>query len=285
MKARLVRLVAAFALLLAFMGIGASGASARTWNDGLSIWASDKTLSAGDEVRGDVTVTFGTLTCEDGAIIDGNVRTYFGDFEQLNGCRVGGRVINAFGDGDDLGVFSLPSVDVPDALSENRKIFSNLAWDAVVVLIFLLFPLRVRVALERVEKHPGLSALAGAVALVAVLPIAIMLLLSIIGIPLIVIEFAALLAGIWIGHAAVALLVGRRLYELIRPHATPSPLGALVLGLIVVSAAQTLPVVGWAVTALVWIVGLGATVLAFMRESAFRATSGTAPGSIPANPA
>ena len=106
--------------------------------------------------------------------------------------------------------------------SENRKIFSNLAWDAVVVLIFLLFPLRVRVALERVEKHPGLSALAGAVALVAVLPIAIMLLLSIIGIPLIVIEFAALLAGIWIGHAAVALLVGRRLYELIRPHATRS---------------------------------------------------------------
>ena len=190
MKARLVRLVAAFALLLAFMGIGASGASARTWNDGLSIWASDKTLSAGDEVRGDVTVTF-----------DGNVRTYFGDFEQLNGCRVGGRVINAFGDGDDLGVFSLPSVDVPDALSENRKIFSNLAWDAVVVLIFLLFPLRVRVALERVEKHPGLSALAGAVALVAVLPIAIMLLLSIIGIPLIPLEIAALFAGFWIAAA------------------------------------------------------------------------------------
>jgi peptidoglycan/LPS O-acetylase OafA/YrhL len=150
----------------------------------------------------------------------------------------------------------------------------------------LLFPLRVRVALERVEKHPGLSALTGTVAMVAILPIAIMLLLSIIGIPLIVIEFAALLAGIWIGHAAVALLVGRRLYELVKPHATPSPLGALILGLLVVSAAQTLPVVGWAVTALVWIVGLGATVLAFMRESAFRTTSGTpATGTIPANPA
>jgi hypothetical protein len=175
----------------------------------------------------------------------------------------------------------MPEVSVPDTLSENRKIFEKLAWDAVVVLIFLLFPLRVRVALDRVEKHPGLSALAGTVALIAVLPVAIMLLLSIVGIPLIVIEFAAFFAGIWIGHAAVALLVGRRLFELIRPHATPSPLGALLIGLIVVSAAQTLPVVGWAVSALVWIVGLGATVLAFMRESAFRST----PGGVPAKPA
>lgn len=282
MKSRAFRAAAALGVLAFLMGLNAAAASARTFNHGYTVWFSDKTLSAGDEVRGDVTVAFGNLTCEDGAIIDGNVRTYFGQFDQYSGCQVGGRVISAFNDGDQLSVLPfMPDLDVPDALAENRKIFEKLGWDAVVVLIFLLFPLRVRVALERVERHPGLSALAGAVAMVAIVPVAIMLVLSIIGIPLIVIEFAALLAGIWIGHAAVALLVGRRLYELIRPHATPSPLAALLIGLVVVSAAQTLPVVGWAVTALVWIVGLGATVLAFMRETAFRST----PGSLPANPA
>jgi hypothetical protein len=282
MKAYALRLAAALGLWTLVMALGTGAASARTYNDGLTVWASDKTLSAGDEVRGDVTVAFGSLTCEDGAVIDGNVRTYFGDFEEYSGCNVSGRVVHAFSDGDQLSALPfVPDVSVPDALAENRKIFEKLAWDAVVVLIFLLFPLRVRVALERVESHPGLSALAGAVALVAVVPIAVMLLLSIIGIPLIVIEFAAFLAAIWIGHAAVALLVGRRLYELIRPHATPSPLGALLVGLIVVSAAQTLPVVGWAVSALVWIVGLGATVLAFMKETAFRSTTGT----LPAKPA
>jgi hypothetical protein len=45
------------------------------------------------------------------------------------------------------------------------------------------------------------------------------------------------------------------------PSTTPSPLWALVLGLVVVSAAETVPYVGWAVTALVWLVGLGASIL------------------------
>jgi hypothetical protein len=53
------------------------------------------------------------------------------------------------------------------------------------------------------------------------------------------------------------------------------------LGLVVVSAAETVPVVGWAVTAMVWLVGLGAAVLAFlpspMIDSMRRATIGGPP--------
>ena len=48
------------------------------------------------------------------------------------------------------------------------------------------------------------------------------------------------------------------------PHTTPSPLFALILGLVIVSAAETVPYIGWAVTALVWLVGLGASILAFV---------------------
>jgi hypothetical protein len=276
---RFAPLALGLAALVLFVAFGAGAASARTYARGQTVWFSDKTLSNGDEVRGDLDVVFGNVRCEEGAVIDGNVRTFFGNFDQLDGCTVSGRVIDAF-DGDQVAPF-VPAFSVPDGFDENRKLVGKLAWDVVVVFVFLLFPLRVRVALDRVERHPGLSAAAGTLAAIAVLPVAVMLLLSIVGIPLIVIEVAALLAGIWIGHAAIALLVGRRLYELVRPHATPSPLGALWLGLVVVSAAQTLPLVGWAVSALVWIVGLGATVLAFMRESSFRST----PGGVPANPA
>jgi hypothetical protein len=280
---RFAPLALALAGLILIVGLGASAASARTYAHGKTVWFSDKTLSDGDEVRGDLDVVFGNVRCEEGAVIDGNVRTFFGNFVQLDGCTVAGRVIDAF-DGDQIAPF-VPALSVPDALTENRRLVEKLAWDVVVVFVFLLFPMRVRVALDRVERHPGMSGAAGTLAAIAVLPVAVMLLLSIVGIPLIVIEFAAILAGIWIGHAAIALLVGRRLYELVRPHATPSPLGALLLGLVVVSAAQTLPVVGWAVTALVWTVGLGASVLAFMRESSFHsAAAGPGPG-LPANPA
>jgi hypothetical protein len=150
-----------------------------------------------------------------------------------------------------------------------------------VLLVFLLFPVRMRLALDRVERHPGLAALIGACAIVALLPLAIVLLVSIVGIPLIVLEVAAVFVGIWLGTGAIALLVGRRLSELLLPSMTPSPLWALVLGLVVVSAAETVPYVGWAVTALVWLVGLGASILAFIRSTSIdamrRATIGGPP--------
>jgi len=245
-------------------------ASARTYNHGLTVWFNDDvTLGDGDEVRGDLDIVFGDVTCSSGAVIDGSVRTYFGNFNQLDGCRVDGRVISAF-DGDSWSIAPfVPHGSTVDMLSENRRVFQSLAWNVVVLFIFLLFPLRVRVALDRVEQRPGLSAVAGVIALIAVLPIFVMLLLSVIGIPLIVLEIAAVLAGIWIGYAAVAMLIGRRLHELVRPHTTPSPLAALIFGLIVVSAAQMLPVVGWAVSALVLVVGLGAAILGFFRETHF----------------
>ncbi len=279
-------LVFVLAALVAVFAVTLSIASAKTYHHGKTVWFSDVTLSDGDEVRGDLDVMFGTVVCEDGAQIDGNVQTFFGSFRADDGCTVGGRVTDAF-NVDSMGatVPWLAAQTSDDFYAQNRRLFRKVAWDVVVVLAFLLFPLRVRVALDRVEKHPGLSGAVGAIALVGLVPIAILLALSIIGLPLIPLEIAALFAGLWIGHAAVGLLIGRRLYELLRPHTTPSPLGALVLGLIVVTAAQTLPVVGWAVTALVLLVGLGAALLAFVRETSFRSfTHGAAAEGPPVGP-
>jgi hypothetical protein len=263
------------AALVALLGASVSIASAHTYSHGRTVWFRDVTIGDGDVVKGDLSVVFGSAVCEDGGEIDGNVHTFFGSFRAEDGCNFEGKVNEVFnGDGDtdhalDLVPWMAPAS--PDALVwQNHGVFKKFAWDVVVVLAFLLFPLRVRVALDRVEKHPGLSFAAGAVAVVATVPIGVLLLLSIIGIPLIPLEIAALFAGLWIGNAAVALLLGRRLYELLRPHTTPSPLGALVFGLILVTAAETLPVVGWAVTALVALVGLGAALLAFVRETSFR---------------
>ncbi len=277
-RARLALIALAFALVF---GALASSASARTYDRGHTVFFSDETIGLGDEVHGDLEIMFGDVTCSAGGIIDGNVRTYFGDFTQLDGCLVGGRVINAF-DGEDWSIVPfLPHSTTFDPFVANRRVWQNLAWDVVILFIFLLFPLRVRVALDRVERHPGWSAVAGAIALIAVLPIFVVLLLSIIGIPLIVLEVAGIFAGLAVGYAAIAMLVGRRLYELVRPHATPSPLFALILGLIVTGAAQTLPVVGWAITALVGVVGFGAAVLGLVRESSF----GHDVGGLPMKPA
>ncbi len=265
-----------FAVAVAF-AFGSAVASARTYDRGHTVFFKDVSLGNGDEVRGDLEIVYGKVTCNAGAVVDGNVRTYFATFDQLDGCRVAGRVIDAFSPDELSAMPWLPRGSTLDFLGANRQVLEHLAWDVVVLLIFLLFPLRVRIALDRVERNPGLSALVGTIALIAVLPVLVLLLVSVIGIPLIVIEFAALMAGIWIGQAAVAMLVGRRLCELIAPRTTPSPLAALFIGLVLVGAAQSLPVIGWVVSALVWIVGLGAVILAYLPESHFRGPIGGLP--------
>ena len=271
-----------FAAFIAIFTATLSIASAESFTRDKTVWFSDLAIGSGDEVRGNLDVVFGNVTCGDGAQIDGDVRTFFGSFTPLDGCQVNGRVVHAFdGAFADGAIPWYGPLSNNDFFAQNRRFLRLLAWDVVVLFAFLLFPVRVRVALDRVEKHPGLSGAVGAVAMVAALPVGVLLMLSVIGIPLIPLEIALLFAGFWIGSAAVALVIGRRLYELLRPHATATPLGALGLGLVVMTAAESLHVVGWAVMALVALVGLGAAILAFVRETSFRSYAPSTPASQP----
>jgi hypothetical protein len=234
-------------------------------------------IPPGTIVDGDVNVVFGDAQVA--GIVRGDCNASFGTCTVVNGGEVTGR-ISSF-PGDDMGAFTPWLGDNGHSgygfAEQDHALMMRLASSAVVLLVFLLFPLRMRLALDRVERHPGLAAAAGVAAMIAVIPIAIVLCISIIGIPLVLVEALAVAGGIWLGTGAIALLIGRRLCELVMPTTTPSPLLALILGLVVVAAAETVPFLGWLVTALVWLVGLGAAILAFIRSGAIETTVRRAP--------
>lgn len=241
----------------------------RVYSHGRTVLFHDVTIAPGDVVNGDLNVIFGNATI--GGTVRGDLNVVGGSYRTLPGAEIDGAIHTAAtGSVGSLAPWLLSSSALAPFSGESRRLWGNLASSIVVLLVFLLFPLRVRLALERVERHPGLSAAVGTVAMVAVVPLAILLILSIIGIPLVVLEVAALFVCVWIGKGAIGLLVGRRLYELVSPNTTPSPLAALILGLLVIGAAEIVPIVGWAVTALIWVVGLGASILAFAREGMLR---------------
>jgi hypothetical protein len=261
-------------LLLAalLVGLAPGPALARSLSSDQIWWFHDHNVRADEEVNGNLIVMFGNATVA--GKVHGDVVVLGGDLVTEPGYQIDGSVKNL----PDLSLAAIAPWLVPSGLSpfasENRHLVVALAFGLANVLMFLIFPLRVRLALERVERHPGLSAAAGGLTVIAVVPLAVLLLLSIIGIPLIALEVAGVVAGACLGESAVALLVGRRLYELLLPKKTPSPLLALMIGLVVVKAAEIAPVVGWSVRAIVWLVGLGATILAFVRESSFRTFAG-----------
>jgi hypothetical protein len=240
-------------------------ASAHAHDGSVTKFFSDAVVDPDETIDGDLNVVFGNATIA--GHVTGNVNVIGGSCSVLDTGAVDGEEHCVWNDAGALSPLVAASSGFDGFARSDRRLFVKLASSAIVVLMFLLFPMRMRLALDRVERHPGLAAAVGVVTFIAVVPIAILLILSLIGIPLIVLEVAALFAGVWLGTGAVALLVGRRLCELVLPRVTPSPLIALILGLVVVSAAEIVPIVGWAVTALVWLVGIGAAVLAFIRSA------------------
>jgi len=260
-NARYLTLAVAFFAVLGIVQTLPAEARSR---DGSLTSLHDVYVPADQVVDGDVNVVFGDAKIA--GIVRGDCNAPFGHCTIVDNGQVNGHVYSGADEGTRAFLPWAFGNGVGALAEQDHRLLVKLAGSAVVVLMFLLFPLRMRVALDRVEKHPALSALTGTIAVVAVVPIAILLLISIIGIPLVFLEIAALFAGVWIGTGALALLVGRRLCELVLPASTPSPLLALVLGLVVVSAAEIVPVIGWAVSALVWLVGLGAAILSFIRS-------------------
>jgi hypothetical protein len=269
------------AFVLAAVALCSATASAKTLmiDHGGSYFGEDVVVSPEQVVQGDVTVFGGNAIVE--GEVDGDVTVFGGTIEAAPGSVITGH--------QQVYAGALSSIvpwaaGVSSIAADSAKITTLIAYSFVVVLIFLIFPVRVRTALDRIEKHPGLSAATGVVALIASLPIAVLLFISFIGWPLIPLEFVAIIAGVLIGQSALGLLVGRRLFELVSPHTTPSPLGALILGLVVLCAAEILPVVGFFVVALVWTIGLGSAILAFIRETTFSGTHVASPAPPPSGP-
>jgi hypothetical protein len=259
----IARLLAGLALAILAFAAMPRVASADILDHGKTVFFHNVTIGSDETVDGDLTVVFGDARVA--GHVQGDVNTIFGKCIIEDGAQIDGHANCITDDGARaLAPWFVNSAAFDAFRNQDKHLLVRFGASAIVLIVFLLFPVRMRIAHDRLERHPGLAALVGAIAVLAIVPVAIILAITIVGIPLIVLEFAAVFVGIWLGTGAVALLVGRRLTELIMPSHTPSPLWALILGLVIVSAAETVPYIGWAVTALVWLVGLGASILAFL---------------------
>jgi hypothetical protein len=275
------RIAFVFALIGVAVLATLAPASAKVINGDITRVFGNVSVPPDEEVKGDVTVVFGDADIA--GRVDGDVTVFGGTLTKEPGSVIAGSDTNVGSSNISEYVPFAPSMSSRIAHEEGR-LMAWLAYSAIVLVAFLIFPVRVRTALDRIEHHPGLSAGIGVLTLVAVFPVAFLLAITIVGLPLIPVEFLALFALILIGHAALSTLIGRRLYEMILPRTTPSPLAALILGLLVVSAAGIVPVLGPLVMGLVWLVGLGAAVLAFVRETHFMATPAHVPAGAASGP-
>jgi hypothetical protein len=213
-------------------------------------------------VDGDLDVMFGNATIE--GTVNGNVNVLGGYHIERNGGVINGQAHQFGGEIVQNIVPWAPDEDGNTFFVGDTHLWWRIMWNVVILVFFLIFPMRARMAVDRLEHYPAISAVFGLLGWLAIPVLAFIMFCTIVLWPLIPIELILVTAATFIGIAALALLIGRRFYELVSPRTTPSPLVALILGLTLVTAAEMVPVVGFFVTGLAALIGFGAVILTFV---------------------
>ena len=256
--------IAALALTAVAATVAPALAQARSVYHG-GTYVGSIVVEPGQMVNGNLTVIAGDATIA--GFVDGDVDVIGGNLYERPGGTITGQVNTLGGDVVESMVPWEPYEAAP-VPSVHARWLGPVAADVLAILFFLIFPVRAKIALDRLERHPGLCAAFGLIGWIAVLPVALLLLCTIVLIPLIVVEAVLVVGAVLLGKATLAWLVGRRLSEIVRPSETPAPFLALVVGLALITAAELIPVAGVIVTVLVALMGMGSTLLAFVKEEA-----------------
>jgi hypothetical protein len=240
---------------------------------GGSVTAFGGNITVVGEVDGNVTAFGGSVVLEPGARVAGDVETWAGAIQGASRSSVSGSVEH----GDQMATLAdrtLPGFSGPWQFPWPWV----LGWTLLAAVVITLFPgrtARVRVVARFATLR---SMVVGVLTTVLGVVLAALLFATCIGAPISLVVVAGLLAGWALGTVAVALWLGEQIMHVVAPGERSSFLSA-VLGMAVLSSAESLPGVGGVVMVVTGSLGLGASLLS--RYGARRAVR-TLPASLPA---
>ena len=213
-------------------------------------------------VENNIAALGGSVVLTRTAVVRGNVFALGGIVVRGRGAEVHGNVteINA----DDI------SSAIANALSEEWEGWSWI-FAIVSVAIFLgillltvltvfLIPKPVRLISSAVREKPFKVTIWGLAGLVLVVPLAVLLAVSVVGIVLIPLEMAIVLCAILIGFISVSQLVGQKLFTVLKRQ-DQSLMRETIWGLIILWLIGWIPYVGWMVKVCAIVLGLGGVLL------------------------
>lgn len=263
---------------------GLSLANARVGRD-LYGFANDLDVAAGANVSGNA-VTFAETVDLDGRVgidfrafarainlsgaVEGDVEGYADSIAVLSTARIGGNVTGHVDRAGDLDISSGAIVggNVDEQLVEreerrNRYLTVGYYVNQIVrlgaafltgLLLLWLFPVLRSVSLPDATAVVRSGAL-GLVAAVTLPVAALILCVTIVGLPLGVLTFVVGAIGLYFSKIVVAEIIGRAILR--DPDSPPHFAATLITGLIIVIVAVNLPFIGWLANLVLTLVGLG----------------------------
>jgi len=217
-------------------------------------------------VDGDAVAVGGTVHLGEEAIVYGDAVTVGGKIDEAEGAII-------YGTSVDVGSFDFGNIfEGKHFLGGHRgipKIFTIIPLIGLIALVLLLsalIPTELGTVATNIKNEPIIMFLWGLLGIILIVPLAVMLAISIVGIVLIPIELLAVFLASLIGYIAVAIIIGRKILRALK-NETPSVILSAILGILILWLVGLIPIFGSIIKAIAGIMGFGAVIIAVARRN------------------
>lgn len=218
-------------------------------------------------VQGTITSYGGTITLDATAHVQGDVRSYGGGITKAAGARVDGSL-----ERNHSTSFSLTNLPFLNPFGFSDPIASIAIWIVLAAVLAHWFPQRtLRIGGMMFDRMPR-SLAVGALSWVLGLILAVILALTIIGIPLTLAIVLVLAVGGIFGNVAMGWLIGRALLQRFARR-EQAPIWEAMLGVAILALIESIPVVGFLLSIFIALLGVGATLLSRFGSNRWRTSS------------
>lgn len=231
-------------------------------------------LTNSGQVNGSIAVFGGNITIESTAVVNGNVAALGGNVSVVPGATVRGQVGGRPGN---------PGPVISETFGLNRLfrlgfdffgvVVTALAFAALGALVVIFVPEPTRRVSEAVQSRPWGTVGVGCLTMIVLPILAILLVITVIGVPVAFLLGLAAVAAWVFGWIAVGYLAGERILQAFRTRDI-LPVVAAVVGILVLMLLTQIPVLGWLLGCLIGLFGVGAVVLTRFGTRAYPAIPG-----------
>lgn len=217
-------------------------------------------------VDGDAVAVGGTIHLGEEAVIHGDAVTVGGMIDKAEGAMIYGTTV-------DIGSFNFDSIfegkhifDRFSGIPKFLMIIPLIGLFALALLLAVLIPTALSTVVANIKNEPIIMFLWGVLGVILIVPLAVMLAISIIGIALIPLQILAIFLASLIGYIAVAIIIGKKLLRALNMD-NPSVILSVILGILILWLIGLIPIFGSIVKVIAWIMGFGAVIIAVAQRN------------------
>lgn len=251
------------------------------------VFGGSVTVEGKGQVGGDLVVIGGSAKLSPEAEIEGDAVVLGGVLEVSPGARIDGDRINFGVPGARLDAvwFQWPRQWFNKGFLWARPLPHQYLWSWSIAGVFLLlsvgiaalFPRQIQGALQTMEASPGHSLLVGLLGGLLSTLLALLCVMTIVGVVLLPFLAAGLVAACFFGKVAVYRYAGQQIGSQTGLNALQKPLLALIVGTLLFYLLYTIPLLGFVAWGAAAVLGFGAVLLALTQGLRKAAPAGAAP--------